>query len=375
MKRLWPIALLLVIALTLGLLASSSDAPADSPLCSMTNAGPRGARVLDLWLQANGATTRALAAPLSNSAFDRLGSVLILGISNRRLGKPEVAQLDAFVRGGGTLVYLPAMSDSQPELDDWLKLSREGQWPEADRRGDDRGGYDVPVTFPHGLLAGAHTLRMFAEPPWHTDLDEAVNVASDVVFAIPLGKGEVWLAPGTGLAENRRLELGDNALFWANLARRGPVGFDEGHLFAPDTSTAQRHLWGVVGQLGFVGLVLLWAVTRRLGPARPVVSAPARSVMDYVRAMANLARRAHVEAELFVELKARLRRVMHEQAGIPVAMETQEAARALEAAGVPLAQELVRLEQTPAQTVAADPKLFAELSREAAKIERRLVGR
>jgi hypothetical protein len=365
----------LVIALVLSALSSQSDSQADSPLCSMENPGPRGAKVLDLWLQQNGAKTRALPAPLTNSSLEGLGSVLILGVSQRRLGKPEVAQLDAFVRAGGTLVYLPALSDSQPELDDWLKLSRDPQWPEADRRSDDRGGYDVPVTFPRGLLAGAHTLRLFAEPTARTDLEEAVNVASSVVFAIPLEKGEVWLAPGTGLAENRRLELGDNAVFWTNLARRGPVGFDEGHLVAPDTSTARRHLWGVLAQLGFVGLVLLWAVARRLGPPRPLVTAPARSVMEYVRAMANLARRAKVEAELFVELKARVRRVMHEQAGIPLQMETAEAARALEAAGVPLAQELTRLERALPQQVAVDPKLFTELSVAAAKIERSLIGR
>ena len=372
MKRLWPLGLLLLIALAVGVV-SASGSHADSPLCSKDNPGPMGAKVLDLWLQANGAQTRALAAPLTDTS--KLGSIVILGASQRRLGKPEVAKLDAFVRGGGTLVYLPAISDAQPELDAWLRLSHEQQWPEPDRRADDRGGLDVPVTFPHGLLAGAKTLRLFAQPPWRSELDEAVNVASGFVFAIPLEQGEVWLAPGTALAENQRLELDDNAVFWANLAARGPVGFDEGHLVAPDTSAARRHLWGVLLQLGFVGLVLCFAIMRRLGPARPTVATEGRSVMEYVRAMAGLARRAHVEAELFTELKSRLRRTMQEQAGISSALDAPEAARALEASGIALGEALLRLERANPDAVAADPKLFVALSADAAQIERRLAGR
>ncbi len=372
-RRLWPLGLLLWVALALGLVAGQGSR-ADSPLCSKDNPGPQGAAVLDRWLKTSGAKTFALPAPLTTTAG--LGSVVILGAAQRRFGHPEVALLEAFVRQGGTLVYLPPPRESaQSDLDRWLQLYRGESWPDPDRRKDDPGGRDLAVTFPHGLLAGAQTLRLSAEPSWASDLPGAIDAAGDAVWVIPLGEGEVWVAPGPSLAENRRLDLADNAVFWANLARRGAVGFTEGHLVAPDTSQARRHLWGVTLELLFVGAVGVLASLRRLGPARPRLERSARSSLEYVRALANLARRAHVEGELFEQMRQRVRRVMHEQAGIAPGLPADEAARALEAAGVPLGEALLRLARADAAAVAGDPAQFSSLGRDAAQIERRLLGR
>ncbi len=373
MRRAWPLLALAALALGLGMLASSS-AGTDSPLCSIANTGPQGAAALDEWIQTIGARTRALPAPLTST--DGLASIVILGASQRRFGPPEVAQLDAFVRAGGTVVYLPAgASNAQPDLRSWLGLERSERWPDPDTRADDSGGRDVAVSFPHGLLQGVSTLRVAAEAPWLLEHPDAFAAAEEAVWVLPLGEGEVWVAPSTALAENRRLELGDNARFWANLAARGPVGFTEGHLVAPDTSAARRHLWGVAAQLAFVGLVLLLSSLKRLGPARPVADAPARSGIEYVRALANLSRRAQLEPELLKELKARVRRVMHEQAGISPSLEPAEAARALEAAGVPLGEALLKLEAAEPDAAGRDPAQFSSLGRAAAQIERRLIGR
>ncbi|MBL8957204.1 MAG: DUF4350 domain-containing protein [Myxococcaceae bacterium] len=289
MKRAWlPYAALLALALAAGL-ASPETVP-DSPVPSAQNPGPSGVKLLKRYLEESGREVR-----LVETAFElpAKGTVVLAAPTGHGLSAKEREALEAFVNGGGTLVYLqPRRSHAQVELDGWLKLER-GPPLARDGVGDDLLGTSDDVT----RLPGLGKLRVLADDTVMTTLDGAVPLTKGKsLWWVKLGAGEVFIGAGADLAQASRLELDDNAAFWASLP--GPVVIDELHQAPKQKPDLSANLLAVLAQLTFCGLAFVLVFAPRLGPPRPTLVEKHRSTMEYVRSMGALVGQAHIEAEL-----------------------------------------------------------------------------
>jgi hypothetical protein len=367
---LWPWVILFGAAIVLAL-ASGGPSAADSPIASVRNPGPRGAMVLETYLRETGAKVELLDQPLTTLPAG-LEVLVIAAPSERPITEAEVKSLEQFIRAGGTLVYLaPRPPSAQPELKKWLGITEAAPTPihADDTAMGDLGGETIPVDDPGGLLAGTKRLRVSADTEIELSGDEAKPVAGKRLWRKPMDKGEVWVAAGADLLENRRLELLDNAQLWANLSRKR-LAFDEGH-FSAITTPWSANLWATFGQFVFVGLVYVAVRGRRLGPGRPTLERQHRSILEYVRSMGGLMRRAGVEGPLQQQLKARLRRLMFERLGVSLALPEAEASRLLAGhTGLP-DDAWTKL----AARLDSEPSGFARAAADAARIEDAIVGR
>lgn len=364
--RWWgPFAVLLALALAAGL-AVGPDASQDQRP-SVESSGPRGLQVLATWLADTGVDVRVGHQPLT-ALPPGMRTVVLPAPTAAELGADEVAALEAFVRGGGTLVALVPRGPAQARLKRWLGASAGSVAPLQDVDGvRDLGGTTVAVRLPGGPLARAQALRLSAEAMVELDDEEALPVTEPpALWWMPLGAGDVWVAAGAELAENARLELLDNAAFWAALGARGPVWFDEFHHQRPAAAPPALHLVATFLQSALVALLFVAARGSRLGPPRDEPRAVHRAASEYVQAMAALTARARVEPELVEALRARLRRTLHDALGIATALSWDEAAR-LAAQRARLDPELVRGAATTGD--------FLEASRLIAQVERALAGR
>jgi hypothetical protein len=381
---------MVAVAAAVGLAVQQT--PAQSPVPSVENPWPLGLRALYLYLQESGVQVEARRESFAkDEALEEVRTVVVAAPRRaNRVTQPEVAALEAWVRGGGTLVYLAAREEQarQPHLEGWLRItqgpllppSSEGL-PEGER---DLSGTTARVWVPAGATRGLETFRVALDRGITVGLPEAVPVAglkgAAVMWWVPLGEGEVYVLAGADLGENRRLELLDNLRFWDGLAARGPMAFDEYHhrVGADQEPASAWGLWVFAGQLLVGGLVYVVSRGTRFGPPRPLVRERHRSSLEYVQSLGWLARRSQVERELVPELGRQLRRVMHERLGIGLGLPEDEAARALEqACGVPASEylavreDLVRtLEQREIR-----PSDYARLARRHAQVEEVLTGR
>jgi hypothetical protein len=384
MKRAAPwllYAALLAVVAALAL-AARGDSGANSPVRSIDNPGGSGLRALFLYLSESGFDVRAQRAALDALPAD-VGTVVLAAPTERPVEPGEIEALDRFVRRGGKLVYLaPRPLTSGPtRLQRWLEI-REGVAVDAvDVGPNDPLGTTATVWRPAGPFSGASTLRLRHERGLEVDAEDAVPIAG--VAGIPevwwrkLGRGDVWLWAGPDAAENRRIELNDNLIFWAHLAAQGPIAFDERHHQPEPLPPASRSLWLIAAQL--VGCTLAFAFARgsRLGPPRAEVADPHRSTLEYLHSLAWLIRRARVERELAPELMHRLRITLHERTGIPTSWSDEDVARELGERSNVSGDDYRRF-ASELQAALAQPAVrardYARLSRRAARIERRLLG-
>ncbi len=361
--RKGPIVLAALVLLSIVASVVAQDPGSESPIPSITNNGPRGLGALAAWLRESGVQVIAHDAPLTQ--LPAQARVLVIAApSGEEIRDDEVQSLTRFVEGGGTLIYLVPRAAQQPAMNEWLWVLAGPVAPLVTEPGlEDVGGTTVQVTFAAGLLAGAKTLRLSADRTLTVNDEHAVPVTRDgALWWMKRGEGEVWLAAGPDLAENARLELADNALFWSHLAGRGPVAFDEFHLHSGATVVPVNLL--VTGlQLGFLAVLFLMARGMRLGPARDAPPSWHRSSLEYVKAMASLTRNSGVDAELVGSLKAEFRKRLREDFGIPLEWSWEEADAELARRGVTEAGVLIS---------AANDGDFVSVSQALARIEGQL---
>ena len=226
--RRGPLVLAGLVLLSLIASIASQDPGSDSPIPSIENKGPRGLGVLAAWLREGGGTVIGHEAPLTQLPPE-VRVVVIAAPAAQELMADEVEALKGFVSRGGTLVYLVARAFPQPVLNEWLGVTSGPVAPLVTEPGlEDVGGTTVSVTFAAGLVEGAKRFRLSADSTVSVLDERAVPVTSDhALWWLRHGAGEVWLAAGPDLAENARLELADNALFWGHLATRGAIAFDD----------------------------------------------------------------------------------------------------------------------------------------------------
>lgn len=306
----WAWVALIALALAAGLGAGANVT--DSPIPSAQNPGPHGLKLLSTYLMQTGHDVRLLETSLTTLPAG-LETLVLAAPEGHALSKEEVAAVDTFVRGGGTLVYLAARrSHLQRDLDEALGV-RAGPAPSrplAETSPDDVLGLSDPVRVPGGLLAGTKSLRLVADDSIELEAPDAVPVtASKLLWWRKLGDGEVWVAAGPELAQAARLELEDNLTFWSALAARGPLGIDELHQAPRPTPPMTANLWGSAVQLLFCALAFVLAFGARLGPARPTPIERHRSSLEYVESMAALAREGCAASELAAEQVERLKRL------------------------------------------------------------------
>lgn len=361
--RRGPIIIGALVLLSLVVSLAAQEPGSDSPVPSITNQGPRGLAALASWLKEAGVPVIAHDAPLTRLPPEAR-VVVIAAPAGEEVRDDEVEALKGFVEGGGTLIYLVSRQAPQPSLNRWLEVRGGPMPPMLTEPGlEDVGGTSVSVTFAAGLLEGAQRLRLSAERALTVSDEHAVAVASQsAVWWMRRGKGEVWLSAGPDLAENARLELADNAVFWGHLAGRGPVVFDEFHQHRGATVVPVNLL--VTGlQLAFLAFLFVWARATRLGPVRDAPASWHRSSLEYVTAMASLTRNARVEGELVVALKAEFRRFLRDVAAIPLEWSWEEADAELARRGAIEAGAVMR---------ACGEAEFVALSRALALIERQV---
>lgn len=309
------IAILVVLALVASFVSQQSDA--DSPTPSVSNAGPQGLGVLAVWLKESSVPVIVHDAPLTELP-EEARVVVLAAPKATEVRDDEVLALKDFVESGGTLIYLVPRNAPQPALNSWLKVRPGPPAPLTKEEGlEDVGGSTVDVTFAGGLLSGAKRLRLSADRTLSVLDERALAVTShDAVWWLPRGRGEVWLSAGADLAQNARLELADNALFWGNLAGHGPIVFAEFH--HRHRAGVPMNLLATAFQLLFLALLIVWAKGPRLGPPRDEPPTMHRSAREYVTAMATLMKNAKVEEELVAALKSDFRLLLRERLQIPI---------------------------------------------------------
>ncbi len=366
MSRLgaWPIfALLLALALALGLAADGDTQTSTVP--SVTNAGPRGLKVLHTWLSESGVDVRLGARPLTDVP-DEIATIVVPAPQAATLTRDERLALRRALERGATVVLMVARSASKHALEDLVTVQL-GPPPELLAVPNDGAGSSLAVSAPIGAMKGARSLRVANDHTLTVTNAEAVELTSPPgVWVMSVGKGALYVAAGADLAENARLDLADNAVFWRNLAAQGPMWIDESHHVARVQATPTVNLWATGLQFLFAAALFVVARGSRLGPARAEPSAPLRSSTEYVEAMARLTRRARLEPELVEALRRHLRLTLHERLGLSLSLPDGERARALRLA--------LGWNDADANGLFGD-RSFLGLSKRVARLEAQLDGR
>jgi hypothetical protein len=311
-------ALLLAVALafSLGTRASVGSAGEMASVQSHSGGGLAGVAA---WLREAGAELRVLEGPLADVP-PSTATVVLAAPTAARITRNEVEVLERFVVGGGTLVYLRPET-GQAELDGWLQIESAEELDGAPLLADP-GGATAQVSPARGLMEGLSAFRVGTRRGITSSDPHFLAVASvgrvPALLWRPEGRGEVFVAAGADLAENRRLELGDNRVFWARLAARGPLAFDEFHHVPPAAPPLPVGPWAFALQA--VLCAVLWAWTRgtHLGPPRTPVVSTHRSALEYADSFGRLLRRSRVETALVADQEQRLRRMLQERMGIPL---------------------------------------------------------
>lgn len=360
----WPLfALLIALALALGLAVEGDTQISTVP--SVTNAGPRGLKVLHTWLTESGVDVRLGEGPLTDVPGE-IATIVVPAPQAATLTEDEVQALRRALERGATVVLMVGRGTSKQALKGLVGL-RPGPTPELLAVPNDGAGSTLTVSLPIGALEGARTLRVATDRSLTVTNAEAVALTSPpAVWAMRVGAGELYVAAGADLAENARLDLADNAVFWRNLAARGPMWLDESHHVARAQVTPTVNLWATGLQFLFAAALFVVARGSRLGPPRAEPAAPLRSSTEYVEAMARLTARARLEPELVEALRRQVRLTLHERLGLSLELPDGERARAL---GLALAWS-----DADANGLFDDTS-FLGLSKRVARLEAQLDGR
>lgn len=373
--RVFLYGLLLALALAFSLGTRAQRAAGGEPASIRSHAGG-GLAGLATWLREAGAELRTIDGPLTTVPAGT-ATVVLAAPTAAKITRDEVAVLEQFVGGGGTLVYLRPGS-GQAELDGWLQVENAEEL-EGTPLLVDPGGATALVSPARGLLSGLSSFR-FGTRRGITSSDPqfvAVAAAGQVPALIwrPEGRGELFVAAGADLAENRRLELGDNRVLWARLAARGPLAFDEFHHAPPPAPPLSVGPWAFALQAVLCAVLLALTRGTHLGPPRTPTVSTHRAALEYAESFGRLLRRSRVEAALVADQEMRLRRLLLERMGVPLQAPAAEVSRRLRLHREALAQSWESWwDERSGLPARISPAAWWRLSRLGAALEAQLRG-
>ncbi len=331
---------------------------ADAPEGSSYSSAPGGTRVLASYLGELGIETDTL------QTFETLplGGTIVVVAPEVLLNPPsdaEVARLRRWVEGGGRLVLVGVGAEP---------LAGEGLSGRA-REGRDGALLRplLPVRYAHGVeRVKVGPERVLVDSPrWATVLKDRGGQAL-LVYAV--GEGEVvWLASSFPVS-NGGIGEADNARFATLLAAGAtPVHFDEYHHgFVRGGGVWQRLGQGgrAAALLGLLGVaVLLWSVSRRIGPPIAVGSVREARTGAYIGSLAGLYRAAGARAPALASLAEGLRTALARRYG------SVEAGIARDAGAREALQDALNYDE------AAGEDRFVSVARGIARARREVEGR
>ncbi len=305
MSRRWSIVAWAAAALAVVVVAATTSAQQaqGSPVPSVDNAGPQGARVLFTWLGEAGFAPRGWHAPLVDIPSD-VRTVIVAEPRARAISSREVEALKAWVNSGGWLVYLAGRtSRTQGALESAFHLSFDESFTR--RFGGFLAEDETSASRTDGLMSGVGKLAINTSERWSDESVGAADRCLDQALTLcerEIGQGRVVFAAGTDLIENHRLQRAGNAQWWANLASRGPMLFDEFHHHA-EPGSLPLALWLTLLQLGVCGLLAAVAAGARMGAARTVGSGRSRVEPSEAARLGARLRRAHLAGPVLIEAR------------------------------------------------------------------------
>lgn len=318
-RQLWTTFALVVLISALLAVAAATTPPAEPVPYDLDGSHPRGLLALRLWLEELGydvQRTGGLTFAIPENAE------LLFVYPNRLSYTPTEAEtLRAWVEAGHTLVVVgPDQDDGALEQAFGVRVAPEDGYVSEQ--------VQVQPLTPEGQTVYPARWTLLVRTLTLDDAPQAVTVLASrdgrpTVAVQQVGEGVVWhLAPGNGLT-NEGLQVGEQGdllpAFLRTVPSDGAVVFDTYHLYGLSRVgerivTLQDWLyrtpagWATLFGLGVVGLYVVLQ-GRRLGPALvPARELRRREAAEFVEAMANLQRRAHLHAEVATHHRIRLKR-------------------------------------------------------------------
>lgn len=335
-RRNLPLAAVLVL-LVLLLAVTSLQQTAPEPLdFDPDSPAANGLRGLVLWLKELGYDVRRTGGGL---AFDLPAEAALLFVYPNQLSytMDEARALHEWVEAGNTLVLVgPTAEDRALEEQFGVRLALLERYAVAAQQvqpmlPDGNAGYYA------SWFNGASTLDLAQAPGAIPML--TLEGGEPVVAVQAVGNGVVWhLTPSNGMT-NGALEFDDHGHFLPAILRTVPAAgvviFDTYHQFGLSRvgeriATLQDWLYrtpaGWATLFAFVaGGLFLLLQGRRLGPAVPSgAERKRREAAEYVEAMANLARRAHIAGDVARHHKERLKRGLARRRPFSAGLEDAE---------------------------------------------------
>ncbi len=292
---LYVVALVLAIATVVFAFATVGTAPATAGRTgSVYDEGAGGAAALRRYLGAMGANTTTLQGERFAPDISTASVLFILG-ATEAITPSDAENVRKFVVAGGTAVVATDLGLLERPLLDAFGLSitglaRPGTHALSSAVFSDPPAVSLAVDRAGSLSLSPRALALASDG--RTTIAAAVREGRGTFYVVAsLGP---FLAAGLGEADNARVAL---AFAHDAVAQGGTVAFDEYHHgFHPsaDVLVLMQTTWpGRALVFACVaGLLYLVLSGRRLGPAVPLDSRPARSSLEYIRGFAGLVRRS-----------------------------------------------------------------------------------
>jgi hypothetical protein len=150
----------------------------------------------------------------------------------------------------------------------------------------------------------------------------------------PHGKGRIVLLSDPFIVANNGIGRADNLLLAMNIVGNGGmIAFDEFHQGRATTHNALFQYFSgtpvlaICGQLGLIGLAIIWSRGRRFARPLPLPHVDRRSKLEFVASMAELEQRAKAHDLALENIYGRVRRVLVRHAGLSNSSPRAEIAR------------------------------------------------
>jgi hypothetical protein len=160
--------------------------------------------------------------------------------------------------------------------------------------------------------------------------------AGALLVEYPHGKGRIVFLSDPFIVANNGISRADNLQLAVNIVRGngGLIAFDEFHQGRSASHNALVQYFegtpvlAICGQLGLIGLMIIWSRGNRFARPLPLPAVDRRSSLEFVASMAELQQRARAHDLAIENIYGRVRRVLVRHAGLSqTSSRTEIAAR------------------------------------------------